>query len=85
MIFAWKVFWSGTMLEHWVILKWGCRAGCFVLWLAGIDHTLHHRGNGGLWPRVWWNWSCLLAVTLSSCVIVGCVATFRCFSLIHRV
>jgi hypothetical protein len=52
-------------------------AGSIIFWMACINHALHHRSNGGLWPHLWWNWSSLLEVFSTCCCILGCVPIFR--------
>lgn len=72
------------MLQHSVIIKMRYVAGCFLFWVACINHTLYHRGNGGIRPCLWRSWSRVLEIAISCCIIVGCVATFRCFCFVPR-
>lgn len=48
--------------------------GCIVLWLASVDHTLHSRLNGWVWPRLWRIWRCLLEFTREGHIVMGYLA-----------
>lgn len=48
-------------------------AGSIIFWMACVNHTLHHRSIGWLWPCLWWNWCCVLEVFGTRCCIMGCV------------